>query len=307
MLWEIIMMNRAYHIPVLLQESVDALAVQPEGVYVDVTFGGGGHSAEILKRLGKNGKLYGFDQDQDAQNNVLDDSRFTLIPANFRFIKRFLRLEGVKTVDGILGDFGVSSHQFDEGNRGFSIRFEANLDMRMDQNTALSASELVNTYSEEYLAKLFWEYGEIRMSRKLAKAIVEHRGVTPIKSTKDLNDLLTPFFPPTKFNKFLAQVYQAIRIEVNQEMESLKEFLLQTSELIKPKGRLSLISYHSLEDRLVKRFIRDGNFTGPPEKDFYGNKLVPFKKVGKIIIPSPQEIQMNSRSRSAKLRIGEKL
>lgn len=301
------MMNSAYHIPVLLKESIDALAIHPDGVYVDVTFGGGGHSAEILSRLGDKGRLYAFDQDQDAQENAIDDNRFKLIPANFRFIKRFLRLEGVQTVDGILGDFGVSSHQFDKATRGFSIRFEADLDMRMDQNAGLSASELVNSYSEEQIAKLFWEYGEIKMSRKLAKAIVEHRSETPIQSTKDLNNLLTPFFPPTKINKFLAQVYQAIRIEVNQEMESLKEFLLQTSGLIKQGGRLSLISYHSLEDRLVKRFIRDGKFSGAPEKDFYGNKLVPFKKVGKLMTPASKELQTNSRSRSAKLRIGEKL
>ncbi|AFU69816.1 peptidoglycan biosysnthesis associated S-adenosyl-dependent methyltransferase MraW [Psychroflexus torquis ATCC 700755] len=301
------MTNRAYHLPVLLKESVDGMSIQPEGTYVDVTFGGGGHSAEILSRLGEKGRLFAFDQDQDAQENSIEDPRFTLIPANFRFIKRFLRLEGVNEVDGILGDFGVSSHQFDKGERGFSIRFEAELDMRMDQNTGLGASELVNTYSQEQLAQLIWQYGEIKMSRKLAKAIVERRIIEPIKSTKDLNDLLTPFFPPTKVNKFLAQVYQAIRIEVNQEMEALKEFLLQTSELITKGGRLSLISYHSLEDRLVKRFIRDGKFSGAPEKDFYGNMLVPFKKVGKMITPGAAELQKNKRSRSAKLRIGEKL
>jgi 16S rRNA (cytosine1402-N4)-methyltransferase len=301
------MTSKAYHLPVLLKESVDGMSIQPDGTYVDVTFGGGGHSAEILSRLGEKGRLFAFDQDQDAQENNIDDPRFTLIPANFRFIKRFLRLEGVKEVDGILADFGVSSHQFDKGERGFSIRFEAELDMRMDQNTGLGASELVNTYSQEQLAQLIWQYGEIKMSRKLAKAIVEHRINEPIKTTKDLNDLLTPFFPPTKVNKFLAQVYQAIRIEVNQEMEALKEFLLQTSELLTKGGRLSLISYHSLEDRLAKRFIRDGKFSGAPEKDFYGNMLVPFKKVGKMITPGAAELQKNKRSRSAKLRIGEKL
>jgi 16S rRNA (cytosine1402-N4)-methyltransferase len=300
-------MSEAYHIPVLLKESIDGMSIKPNGVYVDVTFGGGGHSKEILSRLGEHGKLYAFDQDHDAQQNLINDSRFTLIQANFRFIKRFLKLEGVKEVDAILGDFGVSSHQFDEGERGFSIRFDAELDMRMDQQTGISASELINTYSEEQLSQLLWQYGEIKMSRKLAKAIVEERSVKPIQSTSELNALLTPFFPPTKVNKFLAQVYQAIRIEVNQEMEALKEFLLQTPGLIKKGGRLSLISYHSLEDRLVKRFIRDGKFSGAPEKDFYGNMLVPFKKTGKLITPAQTEMRQNNRSRSAKLRIGEKL
>lgn len=300
-------MSETYHIPVLLKESIDGMYIKPDGVYVDVTFGGGGHSREILSRLGEHGKLYAFDQDHDAQQNVIEDSRFTLIQANFRFIKRFLKLEGVKEVDAILGDFGVSSHQFDEGERGFSIRFDAELDMRMDQQTGISASELINTYSEEQLSQLLWQYGEIKMSRKLAKAIVEERSVKPIQSTSELNALLTPFFPPTKVNKFLAQVYQAIRIEVNQEMEVLKEFLLQTPDLIKKGGRLSLISYHSLEDRLVKRFIRDGKFSGAPEKDFYGNMLVPFKKIGKLITPAQTEMKQNNRSRSAKLRIGERL
>ena len=300
-------MSEAYHIPVLLKESIDGMSIKPDGVYVDVTFGGGGHSREILSRLGDKGKLYAFDQDQDAQENLIEDPRFTLIQANFRFIKRFLKLEGVKEVDGILGDFGVSSHQFDEGERGFSIRFDAELDMRMDQQTGLSASELLNTYSEEQLSQLLWQYGEIKMSRKLARAIVQERTVKPIQSTSQLNALLTPFFPQTKVNKFLAQVYQAIRIEVNQEMEALKEFLLQTPDLIKKGGRISLISYHSLEDRLVKRFIRDGKFSGAPEKDFYGNMLVPFRKVGKLITPTQTEMRENSRSRSAKLRIGERL
>ena len=300
-------MKTNYHIPVLLKESVDGLKIVPDGTYVDVTFGGGGHSAEILSRLNENGRLFAFDQDQDAQQNLLDDARFQLIPENFKFIKRFLRLEGVKSVDGILGDFGVSSHQFNVGERGFSIRYDAALDMRMDQKSALNAAEVINTYSEERLAQIFWQYGEIKMSRKLARAIVETRSSEPIESTKVLNDLLIPFFPPTKVNKFLAQIYQAIRIEVNQEIEVLKDFLAQTAELVKPGGRISLISYLSLEDRLVKRFIRDGKFSGQPEKDFYGNFLVPFKKVGKMITPSEVEIAENSRARSAKLRIGEKL
>lgn len=300
-------MNETYHIPVLLNDSIDGLAIKPNGIYVDATFGGGGHSSEILARLGDEGRLYAFDQDQDALQNSIDDDRFILIPENFRYIKRFLKLEGVKRVDGILADFGVSSHQFDEGQRGFSIRFDAELDMRMDQTSGKSASELLNTYSEEQISQILWQYGEIKMSRKLAKAIVSERVENPISSTSQLNALLTPYFPPTKVNKFLAQVYQAIRIEVNQEMEALKEFLLQAPELIKAGGRISLISYHSLEDRLVKRFLRDGKFSGAPEKDFYGNLIVPFKKVSKLITPTSEEMQRNNRSRSAKLRIGEKL
>lgn len=300
-------MNETYHIPVLLNDSIDGLAIKPNGIYVDATFGGGGHSSEILARLGDEGRLYAFDQDQDALQNSIDDDRFILIPENFRYIKRFLKLEGIKQVDGILADFGVSSHQFDEGQRGFSIRFDAELDMRMDQTSGKSASELLNTYSEEQISQVLWQYGEIKMSRKLAKAIVSARVENPISSTSQLNALLTPYFPPTKVNKFLAQVYQAIRIEVNQEMEALKEFLLQAPELIKAGGRISLISYHSLEDRLVKRFLRDGKFSGAPEKDFYGNLIVPFKKVSKLITPTSEEMQRNNRSRSAKLRIGEKL
>lgn len=300
-------MNETYHIPVLLNDSIDGLAIKPNGIYVDATFGGGGHSSEILARLGDEGRLYAFDQDQDALQNSIDDDRFILIPENFRYIKRFLKLEGVKRVDGILADFGVSSHQFDEGQRGFSIRFDAELDMRMDQTSGKSASDLLNMYSEEQISQVLWQYGEIKMSRKLAKAIVSERVENPISSTSQINALLTPYFPPTKVNKFLAQVYQAIRIEVNQEMEALKEFLLQAPELIKAGGRISLISYHSLEDRLVKRFLRDGKFSGAPEKDFYGNLIVPFKKVSKLITPTSEEMQRNNRSRSAKLRIGEKL
>jgi 16S rRNA (cytosine1402-N4)-methyltransferase len=300
-------MNETYHIPVLLNDSIDGLAIKPNGIYVDATFGGGGHSSEILARLGDEGRLYAFDQDQDALQNSIDDDRFILIPENFRYIKRFLKLEGIKRVDGILADFGVSSHQFDEGQRGFSIRFDAELDMRMDQTSGKSASDLLNMYSEEQISQVLWQYGEIKMSRKLAKAIVSERVENPISSTSQLNALLTPYFPPTKVNKFLAQVYQAIRIEVNQEMEALKEFLLQAPELIKAGGRISLISYHSLEDRLVKRFLRDGKFSGAPEKDFYGNLIVPFRKVSKLITPTSEEMQRNNRSRSAKLRIGEKL
>lgn len=301
------MSNTAYHIPVLLKETVDGLAIRPDGIYVDVTFGGGGHSAEILSRLGENGKLFGFDQDEDAHKNALKDERFTLIPANFRHLKRFLRFNGIKQVDGILGDFGVSSHQFNEAERGFSTRFEAKLDMRMNQQDSLSAYQVVNQYEEEDLARIFRTYGEFRMAYKLARAIVSHRSNTPITTTQELNEVVSVYFPPTKVNKMLAMLYQAIRIEVNQEIQALKEFLLQTAEVVKPGGRISLISYHSLEDRLVKRYIRSGKFEGEAEKDFFGRIHVPFKKVGGLVVPSEEEIQENSRARSAKLRIAERL
>lgn len=301
------MKNNEYHIPVLLQESVDGLAIKPNGVYVDVTFGGGGHSAEILKQLGEGGKLFGFDQDQDALKNTIKDPRFKLINANFRYIKRFLRLEGVRKVDGILGDFGVSSHQFDRAERGFSTRFDARLDMRMNQHQEWSAYEVVNTYTEEDLKKMFYEYGDLKNASTLARVIVEYRKEDPIETIVALKKLLKPLLFKGKENKILARIFQAIRIEVNQEIEALKEFLLQAEELLKVDGRLSLISYHSIEDRLVKRFIRDGNFEGKPEKDFYGNFLVPFKKVGKMQTASAEQIKENSRARSAKLRIGKRL
>ncbi len=301
-------MNKsAYHIPVLLQQSVDGLNIRPGGVYVDVTFGGGGHSAEILKRLGPDGRLFAFDRDADAQKNAFDDPRFTLIAANFCYIKRFLRLEGVRKVDGILGDFGVSSHQFDTVERGFSTRFEAKLDMRMDQESERSAYEVVNTYSEDELRRVFAEYGELKNAKRLAESILERRREKVITTSGELNELLRPLLFKRKQNKILARIYQAIRIEVNGEIESLKAFLLQTEELIKSGGRLSLISYHSLEDRLVKRYIRSGLFEGEPEKDFYGRVSVPFKKVGKMQTASAQEIKDNNRARSAKLRIGERL
>ncbi len=300
-------MNTNYHIPVLLKQSVDALVLNPDGVYVDATFGGGGHSAEILSRLSSKGKLFAFDQDKDAQQNSLKDDRFELIEANFRFLKRFLKFFKITEVDGILADFGVSSHQFDIPERGFSTRFDAQLDMRMNQNDKLSAYELVNTYEEQDLTRLFRTYGELKMAPKLARAIISERLNKPIETTSELNSVLEPLLPKTKVFKFLAQIYQAIRIEVNQEMKALEEFLLQTQDLVKSSGRLSFITYHSLEDRLVKRYIRDGNFTGQVEKDFYGNKLAPFKKVGQLIIPDKSEIIDNSRARSAKLRIAEKL
>jgi 16S rRNA (cytosine1402-N4)-methyltransferase len=296
-----------YHNPVLLHETVDGLAIKPDGVYVDVTFGGGGHSKEILNRLGEKGRLFAFDQDQDAQQNSIDDPRFYLIPENFRFIRRFLRFQGVRKVDGILGDFGVSSHQFDVAERGFSTRFEADLDMRMNQNDELSAYHVVNEYEEEVLRQVFWQYGELRNAPKLARLIVEERKNQPIKTSDQLKEALRTVLPNHKAHKILAQIYQAIRIEVNQEIEVLKEFLLQTEGLLEPGGRLSLISYHSLEDRLVKRYVRSGLFEGEPEKDVYGNVEVPFKKVGKLIVPQEAEIKINNRARSAKLRIAEKI
>lgn len=296
-----------YHNPVLLKETVDGLNIKEAGVYVDVTFGGGGHSKEILKRLGDKGKLFAFDQDVDALENTLDDSRFTLIHENFRYIKRFLRFHGVKEVDGILADFGVSSHQFDVAARGFSTRFEAELDMRMNQNNQLSAYHVINEYDEAQIKQVLLQYGELRAAPAMAKMIVEYRETEVIKTSDQLKSVLKPFLSPKYENKILAQIYQAIRIEVNQEIEALKEFLQQTPEILKPKGRVSLISYHSLEDRLVKRFIRNGLFEGEPERDMFGNFEVPLKKVGGLIIPSAEEIKINNRARSAKLRIAEKL
>lgn len=300
-------MNSAYHNPVLLHETVSGLDIKENGVYVDVTFGGGGHSKEILNRLGPEGKLFAFDQDEDALANAIEDERFQLINQNFQFLKQYLKFYGIRKVDGILADFGVSSHQFDEGERGFSIRFNAALDMRMDRSGSLSAFDVVNTYSQEDLGSVLYQYGELRNARALAKTIVDARAEGQIKTTDDLKSVLSKHLPKMKENKILAQIYQAIRIEVNQEIAVLKAFLLQTPELLDKGGRLSLISYHSLEDRLVKRFIRAGKFEGEPEKDFYGNIDVPFKKVGGLIVPSTEEIALNNRARSAKLRIAERI
>lgn len=300
-------MSEVYHSPVLLKESVDGLDIKPHGVYVDVTFGGGGHSKEILKRLGSKGKLFAFDQDEDAAINAINDDRFVLIQQNFKFLRQFLKFYGIATVDGILGDFGVSSHQFNKADRGFSTRFEATLDMRMSKKTNKSAFEVVNHYPEEDLANVLFQYGDLKNGRAMAKTIVASRAERPIKTTADLKQVLQRFLPKMKENKILAQVYQAIRIEVNEELEVLKSFLLQVPQVLKEAGRLSLISYHSLEDRLVKRFIRDGRFEGEAEKDFYGNINVPLKKVGGLVVPTADEIANNNRARSAKLRIAEKL
>jgi 16S rRNA (cytosine1402-N4)-methyltransferase len=295
-----------YHNPVLLKASVDGLNIKADGIYVDVTFGGGGHSKEILSRLGPNGRLFAFDQDEDALANALPDERFELINENFRFIKRFLRFSGVKSVDGILADLGVSSHQFDVPERGFSTRFDAELDMRMSQKNDLNANRVVNEYDEANLKRVFLDYGELKNAPVLARTIVEAREQQPITTTDELKEVLAKFLPERIRNKILAQIYQAIRIEVNQEMDVLKEFLEQSLEILNSGGRLSVISYHSLEDRLVKRFMKNGMFEGEPERDFFGNFSVPFKTVGKLIVPDKEEIKLNSRARSAKLRIAEK-
>jgi 16S rRNA (cytosine1402-N4)-methyltransferase len=301
------MMTMTYHNPGLLKESVDGLHIKPDGVYVDVTFGGGGHSKEILKRLAENGRLLAFDQDEDALGNALDDGRFQLINENFRYIKQFLKFYGVKKVDGILADFGVSSHQFDQAERGFSTRFDADLDMRMSKKNQISAFDVVNVYEFDELRRVLFQYGDLRNANAMAKTIIAQRENMPIKTTDQLKEVLGQYLPKHREHKILAQVYQAIRIEVNQEIQVIKEFLLQVPELLNVGGRLSVISYHSLEDRLVKRFIRAGQFEGEPEKDFYGNIDVPLKKVGGLVVPSKEEIRLNNRARSAKLRIAERV
>lgn len=295
-----------YHNPVLLDKAVGGLDIKNDGVYVDVTFGGGGHSREILDRLGPKGKLIAFDQDKDALSNTIQDSRFMLINENFKFMKRFLKFHGYEYVDGILADFGVSSHQFDVAERGFSIRFDAPLDMRMNQDNLLSAKTVINSYEEEELRRIFWEFGELRMAPILARTIVLSRKDRPIETTFQLRSVVEKRLPKKKQNKILAQIYQAIRIEVNNELDALKSFLIDTNRVLKLGGRLSIISYHSLEDRLVKRYIRNGLFEGEPMRDVFGNFKVPFKKIGKLIVPTELEIKDNNRARSAKLRIAEK-
>jgi 16S rRNA (cytosine1402-N4)-methyltransferase len=294
-----------YHNSVLLRDSIDALEIKASGVYVDVTFGGGGHSRDILSRVGEKVKLFAFDQDPDAKRNKIQDDRFVLIEENFRYVSRFLKFYGINKVDGILADLGVSSHQFDEAERGFSIRFDGELDMRMNQSSKISAKKIINTYPEEMLSEILFLYGELRNARSIAKTIVEAREQGKIETSFQLRQLLQKYLPKAKEHKILAQIFQAIRIEVNEELDVLKEFLNQTPSLLTPDGRLSIISYHSLEDRLVKRFIRTGLFSGEPEKDFFGNIKVPLMKVGKLIIPDKQEIRTNNRSRSAKLRVAK--
>lgn len=307
-----------YHVPVLLKESVDGLNIQSGGVYVDVTFGGGGHSSEILSRLDEQAHLYSFDQDADAEQNVMrsevgaerrfvDDSRFTFVRSNFRYLKNWMRYYGVESIDGLLADLGVSSHHFDDESRGFSFRFDAQLDMRMNKRAGKTAADIVNDYDEEALANLFYLYGEIKQSRRLAAAVVKARSQQHIATTQDLLRILEPIFKREREKKDLAKVFQALRIEVNHEMDALKEMLKSATELLKPGGRLSVITYHSLEDRIVKNIMKTGNVEGKRIQDFYGRIETPFTLINnKVIVPSENEQQENPRSRSAKLRIAEK-
>lgn len=296
-----------YHNPVLLDECISGLNIKPEGVYVDATFGGGGHSESILSKL-NGGKLFAFDQDNSVKDNSLSNQGFKLINANFRYIKNFLKKEGVKNIDGLLADLGVSSHQFDVAERGFSIRLEGELDMRMDVDADLSAKNIINDYSEERLADIFYKYGELRNSRRIAREIVNTRKVSSINTTVELVDVISSMTPERYRNKFLARVFQAIRIEVNDEISALQEMLLSAQDLLNPKGRLVILSYHSLEDRLVKNLMKRGNFEGKSEKDFFGNPIKVLKAVNsKVIVASDLEIKVNPRSRSARLRIAEKI
>ena len=298
--------ERRYHIPVLSKESLDGLNIRPAGVYVDVTFGGGGHSGGILEKLGKEGRLYGFDQDADAESNIIDDERFTFVRSNFRYLSNFMRYYGVREVDGILADLGVSSHHLDDETRGFSFRFDGELDMRMNNRGGKTAADVLNTYTEEQLANVFYFYGELKSARRIASAVVKRRRENPFMSVSNLTDLLNPFSGRDKEKKFLAQAFQALRIEINQEMSALRELLIQSSALLRAGGRLVIITYHSLESRLVKNFLKAGNFEGRVEQDIYGNKPSPFKTIGKTLVPSADEIELNPRARSAKLRVAEK-
>ena len=296
-----------YHVPVLLKESVDGMMIRPDGTYVDVTFGGGGHSREILSRLGEGGRLLGFDQDEDAERNIVNDPHFTFVRSNFRYLHNFLRYHNIEKVDAILADLGVSSHHFDDSERGFSFRFDGELDMRMNNRAGLTAADVVNTYEEERLANLFYLYGELKNSRKLASVIVKARANGAIKTIGEFLEVIKPLFGREREKKELAKVFQALRIEVNQEMEALKEMLTAATDALKPGGRLVVITYHSLEDRLVKNIMKTGNVEGKANQDFFGNLQTPFKLVNnKVIVPSEEEIERNPRSRSAKLRIAEK-
>lgn len=296
-----------YHVPVLLKESVDGMNIRPNGTYVDVTFGGGGHSREILSRLEKDGRLLGFDQDEDAERNIVDDPRFIFVRSNFRYLHNFLRYHEIEEVDAILADLGVSSHHFDDSERGFSFRFDGDLDMRMNKRAGLTAADVLNTYEEERLADLFYLYGELKNSRKLASVIVKARAAGPIKTIGEFLEIIKPLFGREREKKELAKVFQALRIEVNQEMEALKEMLAAATEALKPGGRLVVITYHSLEDRMVKNIMKTGNVEGKTTQDFFGNLQTPFKLVNnKVIVPNKEEIERNPRSRSAKLRIAEK-
>ena len=297
-----------YHIPVMLNECMEGLAIKPDGVYVDVTFGGGGHSKEILSRLGKKGTLYGFDQDADAESNIPEDDRFVFVRSNFRYLSNFMRFHGETEIDGLLADLGVSSHHFDDKDRGFSFRFQGMLDMRMNTRAGKTAADILNTYTEEALSTLFYLYGELKNSRKLASVIVKARETKPLETTDEFLALITPYIGKDKEKKMLAQVFQALRIEVNDEMRALREMLQQAMRLLKPGGRLVVMTYHSLEDRLVKNFFKSGNFEGTISQDFFGNIQSPFRLINnKVITPSSEEVEVNPRSRSAKLRIAEKL
>lgn len=302
------MNQQPYHIPALLHQCVTGLSIKPSGTYVDVTFGGGGHSREILQHLDSKGYLYGMDQDRDACQNQLDDERFTFVHGNFAFLKNFMRFYGVNRVDGILADLGVSFHHFDDQARGFSFRFDGRLDMRMNQERARDASWLIAHYSEEQIAQMLRLYGELSQSRRMASAIVKARSQQPIETTGQLVQVVRPFIRPSAEKKELAQVFQALRIEVNHEIEALKRLLQQSRELLNPGGRLVVITYHSIEDRLVKNFMRSGNIDGNIDKDFFGRVSTPWKMVNsKVIVPDASEIERNPRSRSAKLRIAERL
>ncbi|MCX2585072.1 16S rRNA (cytosine(1402)-N(4))-methyltransferase RsmH [Pedobacter sp. MR22-3] len=301
-------MENNYHVPVMLQPCIEGLNINPDGVYVDVTFGGGGHSREILKHLSDKGKLIAFDQDPDAQQNIPDDKRLVFIDQNFGFLKNNLRLNGVRQVDGILADLGVSSHQFDVPQRGFSIRHNADLDMRMDQHRHLTAAEVLNTYTEDKLHKIFGIYGEVKNAKSLARAIVTARLEMPFTDIDSLKAAISAYIPKGKENKYLAQVFQALRIEVNAEIQVLEDFLQQAADVLRPGGRLVVMSYHSLEDRPVKNFMAKGKFQGEVEKDFFGNQQKPFNVVTrKAVVASDEEIVLNNRARSAKLRIAEKI
>lgn len=299
--------KQTYHVPVLLEESIDGLNLKKGGIYVDVTFGGGGHSKEILRRMDKSCKLYSFDQDEDAERNIVHDERFTFVRSNFRYLKNFLKYYGVEEVDGILADLGVSSHHFDDSERGFSFRFDGKLDMRMNKRAGMTAADILNNYDEEKLADIFYLYGELKNSRKLASVIVKRRSVKPFDTIGDFLETVKPLYGKEREKKEMAKVFQALRIEVNQEMEALKEMLYSATEMLKPGGRLSVITYHSLEDRMVKNIMKTGNIEGKMKQDFFGNVKTPYKTINnKVIVPDDDEIETNPRSRSAKLRIAEK-
>jgi 16S rRNA (cytosine1402-N4)-methyltransferase len=299
--------EQTYHVPVLLNESIDGMNLQPGGIYVDVTFGGGGHSKEILRQGDESIRLFSFDQDEDAEKNIVNDKRFTFVRSNFRYLHNFLRYHDVEQVDAILADLGVSSHHFDDSERGFSFRFDGKLDMRMNKRAGMTAAEVVNTYDEERLADIFYLYGELKNSRKLASAIIKARANKQIVTIGDFLDIVKPMFGREREKKELAKVFQALRIEVNQEMEALKEMLYAATEALKPGGRLVVITYHSLEDRMVKNIMKTGNIEGKAEQDFFGNVQTPFRLVNnKVIVASDEEVARNPRSRSAKLRIAEK-